>query len=107
MTYAVQVRRSLSGSRDGHPIFTTLKTAKSRRQVRLTAGATEALKRHRKRQLEERSSVAALWQDHGLVFTTKVGTPLNRHNDTYSHVVPGMRDHTVRGWRTLFADGLA
>jgi len=46
----------------------------------LAAGATEALKCPRKRQLEERSSVATLWQDHGLVFTTKLGTPLNRHN---------------------------
>jgi integrase len=50
----LQVRRNLSGSNDGQPVFTTPKTAKSRRQVRLTAGATEALKRHRKRQLEER-----------------------------------------------------
>lgn len=23
---------------------------------------------------------AGLWQDHGLVFATEVGTPLNRHN---------------------------
>ncbi|MDQ3910212.1 MAG: hypothetical protein M3305_00155 [Actinomycetota bacterium] len=40
----------------------------------------EALKRHRKRQLEERLRVAGLWQDHDLVFTTESGTPLNRHN---------------------------
>jgi integrase len=79
-TGTLQVRRSLSGSNDGHPIFTTPKTSKSRRRVRLTTGATEALKRHRKRQLEERLRVAGLWQDHGLVFTTKLGTPLNRHN---------------------------
>ena len=56
----LHVRRSLSGSSDGHPVFTTPKIAKSRRQVRLTAGATEALKRHRKRQLEERLRVAGL-----------------------------------------------
>ena len=41
----LQIRRGLSGSNDGHPVFTTPKSAKSRRQVRLTAGATEALKR--------------------------------------------------------------
>ena len=76
----LRVRRSLSGSNDGHPVFTTPKTAKSRRQVRLTAGATEALKRHRKRQLEERLRVAGLWRDHGLVFATETGTPLDRHN---------------------------
>ena len=76
----LQVRRSLAGSREGNPVFTTPKTAKSRRQVRLTTGAAEALKRHRKRQLEERMRLAGLWRDHGLVFTTEAGTPLDRHN---------------------------
>lgn len=76
----LQVRRSLAGSSEGRPLFTTPKTAKSRRQVRLTQGAAEALKRHRKRQLEERMRIAGLWQDHGLVFTTETGTPLDRHN---------------------------
>jgi integrase len=84
----LQVRRSLSGSNDGHPLFTTPKTVKSRRQVRLTAGATEALKRHRKRQLEERLRIAGLWRDHGLVFTTETGTPLDRHNITQRSFKP-------------------
>lgn len=77
---ALHVRRSLSGSRGGRPVFTTPKTAKGRRQVRLTAGAAEALRHHRKRQLEDRERVARMWQDHGLVFATEIGTPLNRHN---------------------------
>lgn len=76
----LQVRRSLSGSNDGHPVFTTPKTSKSRRQVRLTAGATEALKRHRRRQLEERLRIVGLWRDNDLVFTAETGTPLDRHN---------------------------
>jgi integrase len=76
----LQVRRSLSGTSGGQPTFTAPKTAKSRRQVRLTTGDMEALMRHRKRQLKERLKVAGLWRDHGLVFTTRTGTPLNRHN---------------------------
>jgi integrase len=76
----LQVRRSLSGSNDGHPVFTTPKTSKSRRQVRLTAGATETLKRHRRRQLEERLRIVGLWRDNDLVFTAETGTPLDRHN---------------------------
>ena len=50
--------------------------------MKLTAAAVEALKRHRKRQLEERIARAGLWRDLGLglVFTTEVGTPMNRHN---------------------------
>jgi integrase len=35
---------------------------------------------HRKRQIEEKLMQGNLWQDHGLVFTTLVGTPLNRNN---------------------------
>lgn len=103
-TGTLQVRRSLSGSSDGRPVFTTPKTAKSRRQVRLTAGATEALKRHRKRQLEERLRVAGLWRDHGLVFTTETGTPLDRHNlcqRSFKRLLkraglPGIRFHDLR-----------
>jgi integrase len=56
------------------------KRNRSRRSVKLTAGATKALTAHRERQLEERVKLAELWQDHGFVFTTQVGTPLNRHN---------------------------
>src|SRR5215203_1165487 len=56
------------------------KRSKSRRSVKLTAGAVKALTAHRDRQLEEREKLAELWNDHGFVFTTQVGTPLNRHN---------------------------
>jgi len=101
----LQVRRSLSGSNDGYPVFATPKTAKSRRQIHLTAGATEALKRHRKRQMQERLRVAGLWRDHGLVFTTKRDTPLNRHNLCHRSFKPllqkagllsGIRFHDLR-----------
>jgi site-specific recombinase XerD len=40
----------------------------------------QALRDHRERQLEEREKLAGLWQEHGLVFTSQIGTPLNRHN---------------------------
>jgi integrase len=56
------------------------KRNKSRRSVKLTTGAVRALRSHHERQLEERNKLAELWHDHGFVFTTQVGTPLNRHN---------------------------
>jgi integrase len=74
----VSVHRTLSGAKGG-PTFTTPKNDKARR-VRLTPQAIEALRDHRKRQLEERMRFAGLWQDHGLVFCSTVGTPLSRHN---------------------------
>jgi integrase len=71
----LQVRRTLYKGN-----FTAPKTAKSRRTVKLTARAVEALKRHREVHLEESERLEGLWQDNGLVFTTQVGTPVNRHN---------------------------
>lgn len=76
----LQVKRTLSSTKGGEPVFSNPKTAKGRRSVKLTARAVEALKRHRERQLEEREEVAGLWQNHGLVFPTQVGTPMSRHN---------------------------
>jgi integrase len=48
--------------------------------VRLTSGALEALKEHRERQLDERRRLDGLWRNHGLVFPSGVGTPLNPEN---------------------------
>jgi integrase len=76
----LQVRRTLSGTKGGEPVFSDPKTAKGRRSVKLTARAVEALKRHHARQLEEREELAGLWHNYGLVFPTRVGTPMNRHN---------------------------
>jgi integrase len=74
----LQVRRMLSAAKEG-PTFTTPK-GNNGRSVRLTAQAGHALRDHRKRQVEERLKHDGFWQDYGLVFTTLVGTPLNRHN---------------------------
>jgi integrase len=69
----VAVYRSLRASGD-------TKTQKSRRIILLPQMATEALRDHRKQQARERLAAGPLWQDHGLVFTSTVGTPLDRHN---------------------------
>ncbi len=143
----LQVRRTLTSAKEG-PRFGAPKTAKGRRSVRLTPTALEALKRHSARQADEMTKADTLYEDHGLVFASLVGTPLSRHNltrafkaalrradlpqtfrfhdlrhtcatlllsrghhakfvqellghatiaitlDTYSHVLPGMADHT-------------
>jgi integrase len=56
------------------------KTAKSRRTLGLPRTAVEALREHRLQQEEERSAVGELWQEHGLVFTTTIGTALDAAN---------------------------
>ena len=40
----------------------------------------EALREHRVRQAEDRLAAGPLWQDHGLVFASTVGTPQDDHN---------------------------
>ena len=60
--------------------FSQPKTAKGRRRIRLTPEAVDALKRHRIAQNEERLRRGSLWRDHGLVFCSTVGTPMNPDN---------------------------
>lgn len=56
------------------------KTPKSRRVLKLPIKAVEALTEHRDRQAAARLKAGQLWQDHGLVFASAVGTPLDAHN---------------------------
>ena len=78
-TGALQVRRTLSESRERGHIFEPPKNGKGR-HVRLTAKARAALKDHRKRQREERMRLADLWEDNGLVFPNQVGRTMNASN---------------------------
>jgi site-specific recombinase XerD len=45
-----------------------------------TCLAVQALREHHKLQAADRLKAGALWQDHGLVFASSIGTPLDRHN---------------------------
>jgi len=54
-----------------------VKTQKSRRTLRLPIAVVEALRAHKVKQMEDRLLAGALWQDHGLVFASAVGTPLD------------------------------
>lgn len=56
------------------------KTARSRRTVKLTPTAVEALKGHIERQMAEMERAGDTHRDLGLAFATEAGTPLDRHN---------------------------
>ena len=60
------------------PRFGEPKTRRSRRSISVPDVVTTALRRHRTRQLEERLAAGARWRDSGLVFTTTIGTPVDR-----------------------------
>jgi integrase len=57
-----------------------LKTPKSRRSVRLTRDAADALSAHLQRQLEEMERMGSLYQPGGLAFATESGTLINPSN---------------------------
>jgi integrase len=78
---SLQVRRTLAITRNG-PVLTSPKTTGSRRSVKLTSKAIEALKRHLERQLGEIDRIGSLWSENGLIFASEKGEPINRHNLT-------------------------
>ncbi|MEU4548253.1 tyrosine-type recombinase/integrase [Nonomuraea dietziae] len=56
------------------------KTRKSRRTLEISKLAAEALRQHHTRQAAVRLKAGDAWQEHGLVFCTSVGTPMDAHN---------------------------
>ena len=64
----------------GRHIVGETKTKRGRRQVNLTPRTVAALRSHRKRQVEQRVKLASLYEDHGLIFASQSGTPLNPEN---------------------------
>ena len=68
--FAIYVWRSVRAGGD-------TKTEKSRRTLELPGQAADALREHRARQAQERLAAGPLWHDHGLVFASQAGTPLD------------------------------
>jgi integrase len=75
----LRVGRSLVREGGRHTVGET-KTRRGRRQVNLTPRTVNALKAHRKRQLEEKMRLVGTHEDRGLIFSTTVGTPVNPEN---------------------------
>jgi integrase len=75
----LQVRRTVT--KDGGKLeIGPTKTAKGRRTVKLTRDATEALRGHLDRQLEEIDGLGDLFRENGLVFCSTKGTLINPTN---------------------------
>jgi integrase len=79
-TGTLQVRRTLSTAIGRGFSFNAPKTAKGRRSIKLPEIALSSLRRHREAQQQESDKMTGLWEDHGLVFTTHVGTPMSRQD---------------------------
>jgi integrase len=71
--FAVYVWRSVRATGD-------TKTKKSRRTLQLPQHAVEALRKHHTYQAAQKLKAGKAWQDHGLVFCSPTGTPLDAAN---------------------------
>jgi integrase len=69
----LQVRYTVQHVKGGGYVFAPPKTPRSRRKIALTGMAVEALRRHRRRQLEQRVELGAEWHDEDLIFTSADG----------------------------------
>jgi integrase len=77
----VSVRRTLTRTDNGKGVaLGDPKTKRSRRTVRLTREATEALRGHLERQLRQIEEAGDHYRDEGLVFATEAGTLINPSN---------------------------
>jgi integrase len=70
---------------DGKLQLVEPKTDRSRRTLFLPTALVNALKAHRTRQLQERLLAGDRWRDSGLVFTSRIGTPLEPRNVTRAY----------------------
>ena len=75
----LQVRHSLQRI-DGKLRLVEPKSAAGLRTIVLPEMTIQALRRHRKRQLEEKIKAGPDWQEYGFVFTSIIGTPLDGDN---------------------------
>lgn len=72
------VRQSVQRRRDtGAIIVLPAKTAASHRRIPIPAEALQALAEHRHRQAVQREAAGSRWSDSGLIFTHRLGGPLD------------------------------
>ena len=109
----LSISRSLGVDLNGRVAVQPPKTAGSQRAIRLPLVAADALRVQAERiaqvfaaslhEADERADAGERWQDHGLIFTTTVGTPLDSSNVLHvfqRHLarlsLPKMRFHDAR-----------
>ena len=74
------VKRIGRGTSASKLVFSSPKTKMSRRTLSLSPAVVGALKTHRARQAEERLAAGRDWHNHDLVFSTRIGTPIEASN---------------------------
>ena len=78
--------RDASSGRRTRLVVSELKTPKSRRTLSLTPEMVARFRQHRARQAATQMAAGTLWQDHGLIFASEIGTPMDPDNFSHSFV---------------------
>ncbi|WP_240432594.1 site-specific integrase [Rubrobacter indicoceani] len=85
----IRIRRTMTRTDNGKTLaLGEPKTKQSRRTVRLTPRAVEALRRHRVRQAEEKLAAGGVYEDHGFVFAGEIGNLINPSNLRQRSFIP-------------------
>lgn len=85
----LRVRRTQTRTDNGKTLaLGEPKTKQSRRSIRLTPRAVEALRRHRVRQAEEKLLAGGVYEDHGYVFAGEIGNLINPSNLRQRSFIP-------------------
>jgi integrase len=87
----LRVNRQLQRIREGGGLVFSQPKNASRRTVEMPQRAIEALKSHRKRQIEQQLSASSNWPNSGLVFTSTIGTAVDAQNVVNRHFKPLLR----------------
>lgn len=88
----LSVRRALQRQKGKGLVFVEPKTKRSRRNVQLSRLACDALKEQRDRQVFLRKTAQGEWHENDLVFSTALGTGLDRGR-VYLNWVRALKDH--------------
>jgi integrase len=96
----LQVRRTLTTAKGG-PVFSTPKTKGSRRSVKLTQSAVEALRSHLQRQLAEIDRAGSQWRANSLIFASEGGDPLDRRYVTNHRFKPLLKRAELRRYASM------
>jgi integrase len=87
----LSIRQALQRQTGKGQVTVPLKTSKSRRVVPLMKVATDAIRRHKTRQIQQRLLLSINWPDTSHVFTSETGTLLDQSNVRDRRYYPALK----------------
>lgn len=76
----LKIQRQLTLAKGGGFEYTTPKTKAGRRTIQLGASTLKILREHSQQQFGLMQQAGNMWQEHNLIFTSSIGTAINKDN---------------------------